>query len=134
MPQAQLPPRLILLYNAESGFLNAVWDSVQKIVSPGSYACALCALTHGTFTMRGTWRVFLNSLPLAVEEYHRDEFASAFPDLEIRPAAILIADSEARPRTLVSAEELDAIESLDRLIEVVERRLKDHLSVAVSRS
>ena len=130
MPQARHPPRLILLYNAESGFMNAVWDSVQKIVSPGSYQCALCALSHGTFTMRGPWRAFLKGLPLSVEEYHRDEFASAFPEAEIQPAAILIADSDAKPRILVSAEELDAIESLDRLIEVVERRLKGELSVA----
>ena len=115
--------RLILVYNADAGVLNALKDMVHKIVAPASYPCSLCALTYGWVAMRGRWRRFLASLPQAKVFHHRDDFARAFPGLSPALPAMLIAEGEAAPRVLVSAAELDATPDLANLIALVEERL-----------
>ncbi len=53
---------LIFVYNADSGKLNVLFDVGHKIVSPGTYKCDLCTLTHGTFTERIVIRQRVNSV------------------------------------------------------------------------
>ncbi|QDH33125.1 hypothetical protein [Porphyrobacter sp. YT40] len=115
--------RLILVYNADSGLLNAVKDAVWKVVRPETYPCSLCALTYGWVSMHGRWRDFLKHLPLTKVFHHRDDFAAAFPGLAIALPAILLAKSEDAPQVLVSAEELGALPDLEALIALVSQRL-----------
>lgn len=115
--------RLILVYNADSGLLNAVKDAVWKVVRPATYPCSLCALTYGWVSMHGRWRRFLGQLPQAKVFHHRDDFALAFPGLAIPLPAILLAEGEAPPQVLVSAAELDALPNLEALIALVAARL-----------
>jgi hypothetical protein len=117
------PPRLILVYNADSGWLNAVKDAVWKVVRPATYPCSLCALTYGWVSMHGRWRRFLDGLPQAKVFHHKDDFAAAFPQMEVTLPAILLAEGDAPPRVLVSAAELDALADLPGLITLVEARL-----------
>jgi len=44
--------KLIFVYNADSGLLNAMKDWAHKIVSPETYPCSLCALTYNNLGMR----------------------------------------------------------------------------------
>ncbi len=118
------PPRLILVYNADSGLLNAVKDAVWKVVRPATYPCSLCALTYGWVSMHGRWRRFLGSVPFAKAFHHKDDFATAFPDVTAALPAILLAEGKAAPRVLVSAAELDALPDLDALIALVAARLE----------
>ncbi|WDA41880.1 hypothetical protein [Erythrobacter sp. BLCC-B19] len=117
--------RLILVYNADSGWLNAVKDAVWKVVRPATYPCSLCALTYGWVSMHGGWRRFLDGLPLARVFHHKDDFAAAFPGLAIALPAILLAEGDAPPRVLASAAELDALPDLAALIALVEARLAE---------
>jgi hypothetical protein len=116
-------PRLILIYNADGGLLNAVKDAVWKVVQPSTYPCSLCALTYGWVAMHGQWGRFLDSLPNTKVFHHRDDFAAAFPGLSVELPAILSASDGASPQVLVSAAELDALPDLDALIALVEERL-----------
>lgn len=118
-------PRLILVYNADSGWLNAVKDAVWKVMRPATYPCSLCALTYGWVSMHRSWRRFLERLPHTTVFHHRDDFAAAFPLLEVALPAILLAEDRAPPRVLVSADELDAVPDLTALIALVEARLAD---------
>ncbi|MHA7819984.1 MAG: hypothetical protein ACX930_10095 [Erythrobacter sp.] len=120
--------RLMLVYNADAGLLNAARESLLKVFAPSKVACSLCALTHGIFMMHSDWRMFLNSLPLAVDEYHRDEVAARFGDLEFALPGVLIALGEGKPKVLIAADELDAMADLDELIERVQDRLVDIIS------
>lgn len=115
--------RLLLVYNAESGILNAILHAVHKAVRPSTYPCSLCAITYGAVSMRKQWRDFLNGLKLEKVFLHRDEFAAAFPGQKVDLPAILISDFGETPRVLVSREVLDGIADLDELIEVVEEVL-----------
>lgn len=128
MQSAAKTARLLLVYNADAGLLNAARESLLKVFAPSKVPCSLCALTHGLFTMDGDWRMFLSSLPLEIDEYHRDEVADAFPDLEIALPAILLAVGERKPKVLIAARELDAMANLDELIEQVQDRLVEILS------
>lgn len=116
-------PRLILVYNADGGWLNALKDAVWKVARPATYPCSLCALTYGWVSMHGRWRRFLARLPQAKVFHHRDDFARAFPGLSVPLPAILLGEGDAPPVVLVSAEELDSLSGLDALIALVAARL-----------
>lgn len=122
MTSAEL--RLILVYNADSGWLNAVKDAVWKVVRPATYPCSLCALTYGWVSMHGRWRRFLERLPHTKVFHHKDDFAAAFPGLAVALPAILLAEEGAPPRVLVSTAELDTLADLPALIALVEARLR----------
>ncbi len=71
-------PILVFVYNAESGLFNTLSDVAHKILSPDTYACNLCALTHTTFGMRREWREFLERLDARTEFLHADELRSRY--------------------------------------------------------
>ncbi|MBA3901541.1 MAG: hypothetical protein H0X62_15285 [Bacteroidetes bacterium] len=64
---------LIFIYNAASGTMNAILDSMHKIFSPSTYPCELCALTFGAFSMKDEWEEFLEELPVKKTFLHKDE-------------------------------------------------------------
>ena len=115
--------RLVLVYNADSGPINALKDAVWKVVRPATYPCSLCALTYGWVSMHGRWRRFLEQLPQTKVFHHRDDFALAFPGLAVPLPAILLAEGDASPQVLVSAAELDALPDLAALMALVAARL-----------
>ena len=45
---------LIFIYNAQKGRLNSLIDYIHKTVSPGTYSCNLCAITHNFKTVSYT--------------------------------------------------------------------------------
>lgn len=116
--------RLILVYNAESGLLNALKDAVWKVARPQTYPCSLCALTYGWVSMHGRWRRFLKGLPQAKVFHHSDDFALAFPALDVPLPVILLAEAGREPAVLVGAAELDALPDLAALIALVAARLE----------
>jgi hypothetical protein len=117
-------PTLIFIYNANGGLLHALGDMVQKIASPGTYPCSLCALTYGAFSKRPAWRRFLDMLGHPQLFLYRDEFRGDLDGRDLAlPAILLGAEDGAQPHVLVSAAELDALPSLPALISLIEARL-----------
>jgi hypothetical protein len=81
-------PTLLFVYNADSGLFNTVTDIAHKILSPQTYSCNLCALTHGHFKVREDWVKFLETLDADCEFLHRDEFHTAYGQMDVAlPAA-----------------------------------------------
>ena len=114
---------LILAYNADQGILNAMTDSAHKLLSPDTYDCSLCKVTHGMVSMRWEWRKFLGSLDLKKEFYHRDDFSGVVDGLVVPLPAILTRAGDAQPQVLISHEELKAIVDLSELIALLKNRL-----------
>ncbi|MFA6219780.1 MAG: hypothetical protein WC692_08365 [Erythrobacter sp.] len=117
--------QLILVYNADGDKISVLRDVAHKIISPSTYGCSLCAVTHGAFTMRARWRDFLKQLPHKPVEYHRDEFLAEFPDVRISLPAILVRFGEEPPRVLITSVGLNTVSDIDELIELVQIRLRD---------
>ena len=120
---ATATPRLILVYNADGGLLNAFKDMVHKAVQPASYPCSLCALSYGTFAMEGEWRDFLDALPHDKVFHHRDDFVQSHPGMAVALPAILIAQGDAPAEVLIGAAELDSLPDLAALIALMKDRL-----------
>ncbi len=114
--------KLVFVYNAEAGLLNGIVDSVHKVVSPSTYQCNLCAITHGLATMNRDWRDWLKRLDMPTRFFHRADFRQSWPDADIRLPAILL-ERDQRLTMLVNAEEFADIRDVGQLIAVLEARL-----------
>ncbi|GMN02162.1 hypothetical protein [Erythrobacter sp. MTPC3] len=119
---------LLIVYNADSGILNALFDAVRKQVLPQNYPCSLCALTYGAVSMHGEWRKFLKGLGCEVIFHHRDNFHQAYPAYDGDLPAILLADHSGALRELVGAAELDAMVDLTELVNRVEAGVEQQMS------
>jgi len=100
-------PVLIFVYNADTGFFNLVSDIAHKMLSPETYACNLCKITHSNFGMREEWKSFFAELDAELEFLHRDEFIKKFrmEDMTL-PAVFVLVDE--KPVELVRADEINA--------------------------
>jgi hypothetical protein len=116
--QAMLSDRLIFIYNADGGIAQGIMDAVHKTLSPSTYPCSLCAITYGAFTMDRRWRAWLKSLPIPSVFYHKDD--SPYRDMVL---PVVLVERRGRAETLVPAERLNALESVDALIAEIEARL-----------
>ena len=69
--------RLIFVFSADSGALNAFLDSAKKVLR--IKGCTLCAITHGLAGEKSEWRDCKEELGVPIEYVHRDEVS---PDLQ----------------------------------------------------
>ena len=125
-----LNSKIVIVYNADSGWLNAVVHGVHKALKPSTYPCSLCALTYGLVAMRHEWRQFLATLPFEAVFHHRDDFALAYPDANPDFPAILLADGNddnGAPEVLISASELDQLQALNGLTALVQERVAEKM-------
>ena len=114
---------LVFVYNADRGFFNLMADISHKMLSPTTYPCNLCALTHGAFSMRKEWRDFLAKIKPPLTFLHRDEFRKEFK-LEDDLPAIYIQDlrtEELRP--FIAAATLKALTGLEDLKQMISEKL-----------
>ena len=114
---------LLFVYNADRGFFNMMADISHKVLSPSTYPCNLCALTHGAFSMRKEWRDFLNKMKHPLTFLHRDEFRKKFK-LEDALPAIYIQDlrtEELRP--FIDAATLKTLTGLEDLKQMISEKL-----------
>jgi hypothetical protein len=114
---------LVFVYNADRGFFNLMADISHKMLSPTTYPCNLCALTHGAFSMRKEWRDFLAKIKPPLTFMHRDEFRKEFK-LEDDLPAIYIKDlrtEELRP--FIDATTLKTLTGLEDLKHMISDKL-----------
>jgi hypothetical protein len=116
-------PKLVFVYNADAGFMNGMMDSLHKTISPGTYDCALCAITHGFFSMDKSWRAYLKALPIAAEFFHRKDFVAAYPNAQAVLPAILL-DRDGGLSELIGAEEMKALSDVNALSSALDNALR----------
>lgn len=108
---------LVFVYNADSGPVNTLLDIAHKIVSPGTYDCALCDLSHGYFTARAEWKQFIATLGMDCEFLHRNEAVEKYKVKEPLPAVYVKQGQDLRP--CLSADEIDSCQSTAELVNAV---------------
>lgn len=116
---------LFLVYNANSGFDNALLDSAHKIFSPKTYDCRLCQLTFGVISENKKWKKFRQQSPIEMIFLHKDEyqekFRSKFEKLYDLP--VILHQDNYDLSVLMAKDELNQIEDIDTLIEKIKSRL-----------
>jgi hypothetical protein len=117
-------PKLLFVYNADSGLFNTLADIGHKIFAPATYECALCALTHGYFKERGQWRAFIEGLACDCEFLHRDQYLERFPDQGYELPAVF-RFREGHPECCIDAGTLRACGSIEALQALIEQRCCD---------
>lgn len=70
--------RLLFVYNAKSDYWSKKIDFAHKIISPSTYACSLCALTHGNFGETDVWKSFRESSEFKMEFLYKNDFKTAY--------------------------------------------------------
>ncbi|WJW76496.1 hypothetical protein QVG61_05250 [Thiohalobacter sp. IOR34] len=117
-----MPRRLVFVYNADSGLFNTVSDIAHKILSPETYACRLCELTHGHFRVRREWVGFLERLDAECSFLHRDEVQKQH-GVDSQQAPRIYLHEDARLIPWVEKEEIEACPDLAALKTLIESRL-----------
>jgi hypothetical protein len=123
---ARAPAKAIFLYNADSGAVAALLDSLRKL-SRTREVCSLCAVTHGMVRKRKAWREVECSLGFPSVYYHRDEMpkdvAKFVQTNRLRLPAVLFAMTGGGFVTAVTAGELGECRTDPR-------RLRDRIEAA----
>lgn len=114
--QTDEKPKLIFVYNADSGAFNLLTDMAHKFFSPATYACQLCALTHSNFGMKKQWKTFLESLDAEMEFLHADEFKNKYSSQETRLPAVFKQDAEGNLAVMIDAAAINQCQSIDDLM------------------
>jgi hypothetical protein len=114
---------LIFIYNADSGLVNTLLDIGHKIVSPQTYSCNLCAITHSTFKMREEWKQFIVQLGCPVEFLHRDELARHHGIRDTLLPAIFCL-TEAGVQEWIGQEAINRCRTLDELKHLIQEKLE----------
>ncbi len=112
--------KLIFVYNTDSNPISSLIDLGHKILSPDTYDCSLCKLTHGPFTEIEAWKAFRISIGVPVEFLHRDEFSEKYGQHFEYP---VILKKEEDLEVLLSKKEIDSLADLDALIAAVKKHL-----------
>jgi hypothetical protein len=115
-------PKLVFVYNADSGLFNLLADMAHKIVSPDTYDCQLCMLTHGHLGMREQWKAYLESIDAELAFLHRDEFLKTYGQHAAALPALFF-DVDGSAELFMSETEINRCETLDALIEQLDNRL-----------
>lgn len=124
LPEITNENTVIMIWNADSGWSNAVMDSLHKFFSPRTYPCSLCQITHGTMGPKPDWNKFLKNWDYEVYFLHRDEFLNAqlkVDTLDLKFPTILQFRGGIW-RELLSAEQLKQLSSLEELKVVLQNQ------------
>ena len=105
--------KLIFVYNANSGLLSLIRDIGHKLMSPQTYDCFLCSLTHGTFREEPRWKSFKENSSVEMEFLHRDEFEKNYG---MKHAYPVVMKQASQMEVVLSRDQLSHLSSVDDLI------------------
>ena len=118
-----IPDRLLMIYNADEGFFNALNDWAHKIFSPETYDCRLCRYTYGVTGMLTAWKTFLERQPFPTIFFHRPEFRKAFPDYRDVALPLILVEKDGHIDVLLLADDIGDTGGIVPLMELVQSRL-----------
>ncbi len=116
---------LLFVYNANGNLASAVLDFAHKIFSPSTYACHLCALTHGHFRIKQEWKWFVEALPIKAAFLHKDEFEQHYSIRTVLPAVFVMSGDVVQE--IITQPELDNCQTLADLKKLVVLKLQGYV-------
>ncbi len=115
---------MIFVYNAQSGFRNALMDTAHKLLSPSTYECRLCEMTFGLTGERRGWKKFREQSPVPFKFLHKDEFLTTYAS-KFQPKytfPIVLGDTGEDLEVLISTADLNSMQGAEDLIRAVQAR------------
>lgn len=112
---------LFFVNNANSGLLNLTLDSIHKILSPKTYSCNLCSITHGYFGELKAWKDFTEQCNYTIEYFHKDEWKELYPEFNNKtrnqfPAVYICSNGGLKE--IISSEALQGMQLNDLISKV----------------
>ena len=114
--------QLLFVYNAKSGKTRATLDIAHKIISPSTYSCDLCSLTHGIFNEKLTWKEFVERADVKMLFYHIDEFEEKYGSKADYP--VILREEGETLEPFMDKDEIAGIDDVEGLVKLIEKRLK----------
>ena len=115
--------KLVFIYNADSGLINAVKDYFHKKRSPETYECNLCMQTFSGVSMNKGWKSYIKDLDIPTEFLHKDEFEKKYDVNNAKyPSAYLQNGSSMT--IFISVDEMNKVKSLDEMKVLVSKKLE----------
>jgi hypothetical protein len=118
---------LLFVYNLDKGSLSGMSDYQHSIKSAKTPQCNLYFLISTPVGMKKTWKRFINDLGVPSKFLHRDEFFQVCGMRKLLVPAVYVQAGTSF-HELISADEINHIDSTDVLIGLVTKRLKQHLT------
>jgi hypothetical protein len=109
---------LVFVYNSDSGPISGLLDIGHKILSPDTYECSLCNLTHDAFSEKDAWKEFRKNIGVPMEFLHRDEFEKKYGQTSVYP--VIFRKNEGLT-VLMTKEEIDRFDSLEDLVRALKK-------------
>jgi len=119
--------KIIFIYNAKSGKINSLLDIAHKLISPKTYQCKLCSITHNTFSENEKWKRFRKTTTLPLEFLHSDEFEANYNPIETKYPVILLEENK-KLREWIPKNEIEKIETTKELIDLIKEKTKNFLN------
>lgn len=110
--------KLIFVYNANSGKINALFDAGHKLFNASTYPCSLCALTYDAFNEKTAWKFFRKSTDTSMEFLHMDEFEAKYPNIKVDYPTVLKQEDK-HASIVLSSENLNTIKTVNELITII---------------
>ena len=115
--------KIIFTYNARSGKLNSLLDVAHKLISPKTYQCKLCTITHDTFKENALWKQFRKNTSLPLVFLHSDEFEKQYKNIKTKYPVIFLQEGE-KLTEWISRSEIEKIETTQELISLIKSKSK----------
>ena len=114
--------KLTFVYNANSGKVNTWMDIGHKLISPDTYSCNLCSLTHGVFTEREEWKKYRESSEIELEFLHKDEFEKQYSgDSNFTYPIVLKQTGDNEYEEFISTDKVNELSNIEELIQLLPR-------------
>ncbi len=114
---------LIFVYNAKSDYWSKQVDSIHKIISPSTYSCNLCSLTHGNFSEKKIWKDFRQSTGVEIEFMYKNEFRDAYPNVKELDVPMILKKDKNTNKVLLNSRELASLKSTEELIRELQEKV-----------
>ncbi|GAA5030173.1 hypothetical protein GCM10011506_19080 [Marivirga lumbricoides] len=112
--------KLIFVYNANSGAWAGYMDIMHKLLSPQTYECNLCAITHDTFSINKDWAEFKETIPVEMSFLHKDEWEEQYKREDELPAIFM--EEEGNISVWIDVETMNSLD-LKSLKELISQKL-----------
>ncbi len=114
---------LIFVYNAKSDFWNKSLDMTHKIISPDTYACDLCSLTHDSFSEKEIWKSFKEKSSVELIFMYKNEFLKKYPRNKEYDFPVILQEQQQDFAILIDSKKITSFKSVEELIVTLQKKI-----------